>query len=102
MASKPTMSARPPSPEAKRGDREAFLSGATSAEGVWPWETPEAQHLASDKTSRKVVNIHFGYDYGLKLKFLRDRGVNIHRFLLSAASRAVDEEIARQIAIDGE
>lgn len=95
MASSKSMSARPPSVPGSDFNKDAFLSGAQGGGSGFPWETPEAQRLAGDKSSRKVVNVHFGYDYGLKLKFLRERGVNIHRFVLGAATRAIDEEIAR-------
>ncbi len=97
-ASKRSMSARPPNTTDTGEDefnRDAFLAGSLPGSGELPWEMPEALRRANDKASRKVVNLHFGYDYGLKLKFLRENGVNVHRFLLGASKRAVDEEIQR-------
>ncbi len=97
MTTQKQMSARPPKPTTDTHDATSFVAGALGKDAGLPWETPDAMARASDKSARKVVNVHFPYDYGLKIQYLRDQGVNIHKFLLGAAMATIDAEIERRI-----
>ena len=93
------LQARPPKPQGDSVTPADFIGGAGAEDesGQYPWTTPEAIALASSNKHFKLVNIRVAYDYGLKLKFLKQNGVNLHQLLLNKALDAIDEEVSLRL-----